>query len=163
MATKNATDFVWLMSAVSLCKASHAGVGATTITCASRAPLYHVDNPTYCPSSSEIVMGCQAAENYTLRLVCGQCSADVQWQRWNGKWQNITSKSQTLEYLAKQVVPSLAGCYRCWCHLPGGSVAVATISVDVKLPGELKCVCTCVRACVRARVCVCVHGRMINV
>ena len=82
-------------------------------------------------------MGCQAAVNYTLRLVCSQCSADIIWQRWSGEWRNITGKNQTLEYPARQVKPSLAGCYRCSCYDPGGSTTVSTISVDVKPPGEM--------------------------
>lgn len=105
---------------------------------------HHVDNSTYCSRSSEIVMGCQAAVNYALRLVCGQCPADaskdtcdITWQRWSGEWRNIPGNNQTLEYPAKHVDSSLAGCYRCLCNLPEGGVYTVTISVDVKLPGEM--------------------------
>ena len=77
--------------------------------------------------------------NYTLRLVCSQCSADITWQQYrNGAWQTMKCKEQILEFPADQVVPSLAGCYCCWCSTSHAeeSIAIDTISVDVEPPGE---------------------------
>ena len=46
-------------------------------------------------------------------------------------------KEQILEFPAEQVVPSLAGCYRCWCPTSHArSVTGVAYSVDVKQPGE---------------------------
>ena len=106
------------------------------------AAAHHADNSTYCPSSSEIVTGCQAAVNYALRLVCRQCPAGITWQQWSGEWRNIPGNNQTLQYPAKQVDPSLAGCYRCSCNHSEGGVYTVTISVDVKPPGEMPCLDT---------------------
>ena len=77
--------------------------------------------------------------NYMLRLVCSQCSAEITWQRYeNHGWQTKNCTKQILEFPAEQVVPSLAGCYRCWCQLSSvGSIASVIFSVDVKPPGEV--------------------------
>lgn len=103
---------------------------------------HHVDNSS-CPSSSELVTGCQAAVTYALRLVCGPYLAEITWQQWRGEsgesgyWQDIPGNNQTLQYPAKQVDPSLAGCYHCLLNDPEGGVYSVTISVDVKPPGEM--------------------------
>ena len=93
----------------------------------------------HCPRGVESVSECQAAVNYSLQLVCSQCSAGIKWDHFsNGQWHAMTCTEQTLEFPAEQVVLSLAGCYRCWCSLsPGGSTNSVVFSVDVKPPGEV--------------------------
>ena len=78
-----------------------------------------------------------------MRLVCSVCSSGITWQRWNGaKWKTIAGTQQVLEYPADKVVPSLAGCFQCWCyhHSSQGGYASVVFSMDVKPPGGVRCV-----------------------
>ena len=101
--------------------------------------FYVTGTSVRCPRDVESVSECQAVVNYSLQLVCSQCSAGITWEHYaNERWQAMKCTKQTLEFPAEQVVLSLAGCYRCWCSLPpGGSFTSVVFSVDVNPPGEL--------------------------